>query len=67
MLAVTALRDHDARRARELLAQLAREYPHNPLYAQEIARLDLADPPRRSQINSPAGAGAVQARSVSTK
>lgn len=67
MLAVTALREQDISRARELLAQLAKEYPHNPLYAQEIARLDLADPSRRSQVTHPAGAGAVQAFSGSAR
>ena len=39
LLAVTALRDEDTGRARELLSQLASDYPHNPLYAQELARL----------------------------
>jgi tetratricopeptide (TPR) repeat protein len=39
MLAVAALRDSDPNRARELLSELAREYPHNPLYRQELARL----------------------------
>lgn len=43
LLAVTALRDRDIGRARELLSQLAREYPHNQLYTQELARLNLAD------------------------
>lgn len=39
MLAVAALRDHDTNRARELLAGLSREFPGNPLYGQELARL----------------------------
>jgi len=39
LLAVAALRDHDTWRARTLLQGLVREYPHNPLYAQELARL----------------------------
>jgi len=39
LLAVAALRDHDAGRARNLLEALAREYPHNPLYRQELARM----------------------------
>ena len=39
LLAVAALRDQDTRRARELLAGLVREYPQNPLYAEELARL----------------------------
>jgi tetratricopeptide (TPR) repeat protein len=42
MLAVAALRDSDPNRARELLSELAREYPHNPLYRQELARLSPA-------------------------
>ena len=42
MLAVAALRDSDPNRARELLSGLAREYPHNPLYRQELARLNPA-------------------------
>jgi len=37
MLAVAALRDSDPNRAREFLSELAREYPHNPLYLQELA------------------------------
>jgi hypothetical protein len=39
LLAVAALRDKNAGRARELLESLAREFPHNPLYRQELARL----------------------------
>ena len=39
LLAVAALRDHDKNRARDILAGLAKEYPHNPLYSQELARL----------------------------
>ena len=42
MLAVAALRDSDPDRARELLSRLAQEYPHNPLYRQELARLNPA-------------------------
>jgi len=40
LLAVAALRDKDLNRARGLLTELAREYPHNRLYAQELARLN---------------------------
>lgn len=40
MLAVAALRNHDTNRARELLAGLSREFPGNPLFPQELARLD---------------------------
>jgi hypothetical protein len=39
LLAVAALRDKNVARARELLEGLAKEFPHNPLYRQEIARL----------------------------
>jgi hypothetical protein len=39
LLAVAALRSKDVPRARELLAALAREYPRNRLYAQELAQL----------------------------
>ena len=42
LLAVAALRDHNEWRARTLLEGLVREYPHNPLYAQELARLQPA-------------------------
>ncbi len=39
LLAVAALRDHNQERARELLSGLSREYPHNRLYHEELARL----------------------------
>jgi tetratricopeptide (TPR) repeat protein len=39
LLAVAALRDKDTARAKELLAGLTRDYPHNPLYRQELARI----------------------------
>jgi hypothetical protein len=39
LLAVAALRDRDKTKARELLEGLAREFPDNPLYRQELARL----------------------------
>jgi hypothetical protein len=39
LLAVAALRSKDIARARDLLAALAREFPHNRLYAQELAQL----------------------------
>ena len=47
LLAVAALRDHNTWRARTLLEGLVREYPHNPLYAQELARLQPAGGRRR--------------------
>ncbi len=40
LLAVAALREKDKTKARELLEGLAREFPDNPLYRQELARLN---------------------------
>jgi hypothetical protein len=40
LLAIAYVRDHDKQHARELLANLRDEFPANPLFAQEIARLD---------------------------
>jgi len=42
LLAVAALRDHNTEGARALLDGLVREYPHNPLYTEELARLQPA-------------------------
>jgi hypothetical protein len=39
LLAVAALHGKDIPKARDLLAALAREFPHNRLYAQELAQL----------------------------
>jgi len=39
LLAVAALRDKDHSQAREILLDLSREFPHNRLYAEELARL----------------------------
>jgi hypothetical protein len=39
LLAVAALRDHNTSGARDILEDLAKEFPHNPLYVQELARL----------------------------
>jgi hypothetical protein len=39
LLAVAALCEHDTDRARDILEDLAKEFPHNPLYVQELARL----------------------------
>jgi hypothetical protein len=39
LLAVAALRDKDRTKARELLAGLAHEFPHNALYAHELSLL----------------------------
>ncbi len=40
LLAVAALRDKNLDKARDLLGGLAREFPDNPLYARELARLN---------------------------
>jgi hypothetical protein len=39
LLAVAALRDKNRNRAKELLQDLAREFPHNELYRRELSRL----------------------------
>jgi hypothetical protein len=39
LLAVAALRGNDRPKAAELLAELSREFPHNRLYAEELAHL----------------------------
>lgn len=38
LLAVAALRDHHTDSARDILESLAKEFPHNALYVQELAR-----------------------------
>ena len=40
LLAVAALRDQDLAKARKLLEGLKEEFPGNPLYGQELARLE---------------------------
>jgi hypothetical protein len=40
LLAVAALRDHDRGRARILLGYLSQEFPRNPLYAEELSKLN---------------------------
>ncbi len=40
LLAIAYVREHDKKHARELLAALHDEFPANPLFPQEIARLD---------------------------
>ena len=40
LLAVAYLREHDGPRARRMLEQLRDEFPQNPLYSREIARID---------------------------
>ena len=39
LLAVAAMRNKDRAQARDLLAALAREFPHNRLYSEELARI----------------------------
>ncbi|HZQ19169.1 MAG TPA: hypothetical protein VFA90_10630 [Terriglobales bacterium] len=39
LLAIAYVRDHDKQHARELLASLREQFPANPLFAQELARL----------------------------
>ncbi|MDR5727083.1 MAG: hypothetical protein RB191_06405, partial [Terriglobia bacterium] len=39
LLAVAAVRDKDKVKARDLLSSLAREFPNNPLYAQQLAKI----------------------------
>ncbi len=39
LLSVAAVRDNDTAKARKLLGSLAQEFPNNPLYAQQLARL----------------------------
>jgi len=39
LLAVAALRDHNRAQARQILEELAREFPRNHLYRTELARL----------------------------
>jgi hypothetical protein len=43
LLAVASLRENDVPRARNLLEGLAREYPRNPLYVQELARINTPE------------------------
>jgi len=40
LLAIAYVREHDKPRARQLLSQLHQEFPANPLFSQEMARLD---------------------------
>jgi hypothetical protein len=40
LLAIAYVRDHDKQHARQLLAALRDQFPANPLFAREIARLD---------------------------
>jgi hypothetical protein len=39
LLAVAALRNKDRSEARRILGELAREFPHNRLYQEELAKL----------------------------
>ncbi len=40
LLAIAALREKRPRDAQKLLAELSRDYPHNPLFRQELAKLN---------------------------
>ncbi len=40
LLAIAYVRDHDKQHARALLADLRQQFPSNPLFAEEIAKLD---------------------------
>ena len=40
LLAVAAMRDNNTAQAKNLLLSLANQYPNNPLYRQELARLE---------------------------
>jgi hypothetical protein len=42
LLAIAYVRDHDKQHARELLATLHDEFPANPLFGKEIAKLDAS-------------------------
>ncbi len=44
LLAIAYVRDKDKVRARELLVSLRNDFPKNPLFTQEIARLDTQTP-----------------------
>ena len=39
LLAVAAIRDNDKLKARQLLASLAQEFPNNPMYATQLAKI----------------------------
>ena len=43
LLAIAYLRQNDQTRARELLAGLRDQFPANPLFSREIARIDQAN------------------------
>jgi hypothetical protein len=42
LLAIAYVRDHDKQHARQLLAALHDQFPSNPLFSREIARLDTS-------------------------
>ena len=42
LLAIAYVREHDKKRAREVLVSLRDQFPANPLFAQEIAKLDAS-------------------------
>lgn len=43
LLAIAYVREKDVPQARELLASLQKEFPNNPLFGRELARLDKTD------------------------
>lgn len=43
VLAIVYAREKDPERARQVLAQLHSDFPRNPLFVREIARLDSGD------------------------
>jgi hypothetical protein len=42
LLAIAYVREHDKQHAREILASLRQQFPANPLFAQEMAKLDAS-------------------------
>jgi len=40
LLSVAAMRDKDKTKARELLSSLAKEFPNNPLYAEQLSKIN---------------------------
>ena len=60
LLAIAHLRKHERKEAVELLTDLRQQFPHNPLFAEEIARIadvDTALPRHSAASNQPQGNG----------
>jgi len=53
MLALAYEREHQPDRARALLADLARQFPSNPLFARELALIDHPSDPCRAATSTP--------------